>query len=145
MKAARAQDSWMSDETGPEPDQDFAPTRRRLLMLGAVGASAVVTIRPALASTAGSVLNCEIPVPDPARAGNWIDANGHLVAPNTAGAFPPAMRPLTGDQVRQNMQAGRSYPGASYDQSRAYTAYIRRLQHGTSGFTCYASLQMPRG
>ena len=39
---------------------------------------------------------------------------------------------------------GRSLPGASYDQSKAYLNYIRRLQSGTSGFTCYASLQMPR-
>jgi len=127
------------------PAAEVAPTRRRLLMLGAVGASAVVTIRPALASTAGSILNCEIPVPDPGHSGNWIDADGKLVAPNTPGAYPPALRPLTGEQVKSNLRYGRSYPGTSYDQSRAYTNYIRRLQQGTSGFTCYASLQMPRG
>ena len=41
--------------------------------------------------------------------------------------------------------AGGQLPGTSYEQSRAYTNYIRRLQSGTSGFTCFASLQMPRG
>ena len=39
---------------------------------------------------------------------------------------------------------GRTLPGTSYDQSQAYVNYIRRLQAGQSGFTCYASLQMPR-
>lgn len=135
----------MSDEPTNEPENDGVPTRRRLLMLGAVGASAVVTIRPALANTAGSILNCEIPIPDPARAGNWIADDGRLVPANTPGAYPPAMRPVTGEQVKANMRFGRSYPGANYQQSRAYTNYIRRLQQGNSGFTCFASLQMPRG
>lgn len=140
----------MDDTPRQDPQDDAAgddavPTRRRLLMLGAVGASAIVTIRPALANTAGSVLNCEIPVPDPARAGNWIAQDGSLVAPNTDGAFPPSPRPLTGEQVKANLRFGRGYNGAGYQQSRAYTNYIRRLQQGNSGFTCYASLQMLRG
>lgn len=153
MKAAGEQYRTMTDT--PEPPEDAAPenadssdaspTRRRLLMLGAVSASAVVTIRPALAATAGSVLNCQIPVPDPARAGQWIAQDGSLVAANTPGAVPPAPRPLAGEDVKAALHYGRSYPGASYEQSRAYTAYIRRLQSGMSGFTCYASLQMPRG
>lgn len=129
----------------PTPaDGDAAPTRRRLLMLG-VAASTVVTIRPALAQTTGSVLNCEIPVPDPARAGQWIAADGTLVAPDTPGAFPPVSRPLPGEDVKAALNGGRRLPGTSYEQSQAYTNYIRRLQQGMSGFTCYASLQMPRG
>jgi hypothetical protein len=36
-------------------------------------------------------------------------------------------------------------PGTDYDTNRAYMSYIRKLQSGTSGFTCFASLQMPRG
>ncbi len=130
------------DETS-EP-QDAAPTRRRLLMLGAVSASAVVTIRPALARTGVSILNCEIPVPDVARAGNWIDADGKLVPPTTAGAFESPGRALTGEEVRQAIRSGTPYRGVSYEASQAYTNYIRRLQHGNGGFTCYASLQMPR-
>jgi len=121
------------------------PTRRRVLMLGAVSASAVVTIRPALASTAASVMNCEIPVPDPANQGQWIAADGTLVSPNTPGAFTPPLRPLKGEEVKTAIQRGQPYSGSQYDASKAYTNYIRRLQRGTSGFTCFASLQMPKG
>lgn len=112
-------------------------------MMGAIGASAVVSIRPALAQTTASVLTCEIPVPDRSRATSYIAADGSVVAPNTPGAFPPATRPFKGEEVRQAMSGGQ-LPGVDYERSRAYTAYIRRLQQGTSGFTCYASLQMPR-
>jgi hypothetical protein len=52
----------MSDQDDIE-NSDSSASRRRFLMLGAVSASAVVTIRPALAQTAGSVLNCQIPAP----------------------------------------------------------------------------------
>lgn len=121
----------------------FAPTRRRL-MLGAAATSAVVTIRPALASTAGSVMNCEVPVPDPKfGAGKWIDRRGQVVDAGTPNAFRPPNRPLKAEQIRRAMQ-GANFPGADYEQSRAYMAYIRKLQNGMSGFTCYQSLQMPR-
>jgi hypothetical protein len=139
----------MADDTRTEPDDGVEPgasapaTRRRVLMLGAVGASAVVSIRPALAQTAGSVLNCEIPVPDPSRAGGYIAADGKVVAPATAGAFPPATRAFKGEEVRRALNGG-MLPGTDYERSRAYMNYIRRLQRGTSGFTCFASLQMPR-
>ena len=126
------------------PPKDGAPTRRRLLVLGAVGATAVVSIRPALAQTAGSVLNCEIPVPDPGHAGSFIDANGNIVPNGTRGAFPPSSRPFKGQEVKQAI-AGGQLPGTDYDRSQAYVKYIRRLQRGQSGFTCFASLQMPRG
>ncbi|WP_420144199.1 hypothetical protein [Sphingobium sp.] len=119
------------------------PSRRQLLMGGAVAASAIVSIRPALANTAASVLNCTIPVPDQGRSGNFVAPNGQLVPSGTPGAFPGAGRPFTGEQVKQALR-GRPLPGTSYDQNQAYLNYIRRLQRGTSGFTCYASLQMPR-
>jgi hypothetical protein len=147
MKGPGAQGETMSDEADKERTSDDAtPTRRRLLMLGAVSASAVVTIRPALAQTAGSVMNCQIPVPDRMHSGGqWIGADGRLVAPDTPGAVPPAARPFTGDEVKSALQHNGTLPGADYEASRAYTNYIRRLQSGMSGFTCYASLQMPRG
>ncbi|MBA2936125.1 hypothetical protein HZF05_18740 [Sphingomonas sp. CGMCC 1.13654] len=116
--------------------------RRGVLMLGAVAASSVVTIRPALASTAASVLNCKIPIPDPPHGGKYITTDGKLVAPNTQGAFAPAPRPVTGDEARK-MINGQSPAGFDPNARQAYVNYIRRLQHGTSGFTCYASLQMP--
>ena len=128
----------------PEPEGDDLPTRRAALMLGAVGASAIVSIRPALAQTTASVLTCEIPVPDPARAGSYVAPDGSLVSRGTPGAFAPARTPFKGEDVRRAMAGGR-LPGTNSDQSRAYVQYIRRLQSGTSGFTCYASLQMPRG
>ena len=132
------------DSPRSEGPGDGAPTRRRLLQLGAISASAVVTIRPALAQGAASVLNCEIPIPDPARTGAWIAQDGSLVDPNTPGAFAPPARALTGEEVKAAL-GGSPYPGVDYQTSQAYTNYIRRLQQGTTGFTCYASLQMPRG
>ena len=136
---------------GPQQDvvdqvetQDLkTPSRRQLLMGGAAAASAIVSIRPALANTAASVLNCTIPVPDQGRAGNFIAPNGQIVPAGTPGAFPGAGRPFTGEQVKQALR-GRPLPGTGYEQNQAYLNYIRRLQSGTSGFTCFASLQMPR-
>jgi hypothetical protein len=121
------------------------PSRRVVLALGAAAASTVVTIRPALAQTAGSVLNCEIPVPAPqAGAGNFIAADGTLVPAGTAGAYPPLSRPLKGEEVKAMLNGGRAPAGIDSEAAQAYANYIRRLQAGMSGFTCYASLQMPR-
>jgi hypothetical protein len=130
----------MSDDAPPD---DPNSTSRRALMLGAVGASAIVSIRPALAQTAGSVLTCSIPVPDPGRAGSWIAADGRTVPAGTKGAFP-AGATFRGEDVRRALNGGQ-LPGTTYDRSRAYVNYIRRLQRGQGGFTCFASLQMPRG
>lgn len=130
------------DETQHSEDRGRVNRARRAVMLGAVGASTVLTIRPALASTTGSILNCQIPVPDPARAGQYVAADGTLVPAGTPGAFPPAGRPFTGEEVKRALR-GRSLPGTSMSQNQAYLNYIRRLQVGQSGFTCYASLQMP--
>ena len=138
----------MSDDTRPDHDQmpdTDVPTRRRVLALGAVGAGAVVSIRPALAQTVGSVLNCEIAVPDRSRAGGYIDRDGKVVPARTKGAFPPSNRAFKGEKVRRAMANGSTLPGTDSDRSRAYIKYIRRLQRGQGGFTCFASLQMPRG
>ena len=121
-----------------------ATGRRTVLALGAIAASTVVTIRPALAQTAGSVMNCTIPVPGPQAGGQYIAADGSLVAPGTPGSFPPAPRPITGQEARTLLTSGQTPPGMQSTQAQAYANYIRRLQQGTSGFTCYASLQMPR-
>ncbi|KFL48123.1 hypothetical protein IL54_3551 [Sphingobium sp. ba1] len=137
----------MPDQDGPQMDETAAEpavaSRRQLLMGGAMAASAIVSIRPALANTAASVLNCTIPVPDNGRAGNFIAPNGQVVPAGTPGAFPGTGRSFTGEQVKQALR-GRPLPGTSYQQNQAYLNYIRRLQSGQSGFTCYASLQMPR-
>ena len=129
----------------PGAEDSGRPSRRVVLALGAAAASTVVTIRPALAQTAGSVLNCEIPVPAPqAGSGNFIAADGSLVPPGTPGAYPPLARPLKGEEVRSMLNGGRPPAGVDSEAAQAYANYIRRLQAGMSGFTCYASLQMPR-
>lgn len=134
----------MSGMMNDDSDPPIGTVRRRALMLGAVSASAIVSIRPALAQAAGSVVNCEIPVPDPGRAGKYIAADGSLVDPGTPGAFPPASAAFKGQDVKTALGGG-TLPGVDYERSKAYTNYIRRLQSGQSGFTCFASLQMPRG
>ena len=135
----------MSENTDQKPDVTaIQPSRRVVLALGAAAASTVVTIRPALAQTAGSVLNCEIPVPTPQAAGSYIAQDGTLVAPGTPGAVPPLARPLTGEEAKVILRGGPAPAGVDSEAAQAYANYIRRLQAGMSGFTCYASLQMPR-
>ncbi|HEU0044456.1 hypothetical protein [Sphingomonas sp.] len=135
----------MSDDGTPEKTSTSPALGRRALMLGAVGASAVLSIRPALAQTAGSVLACEIPVPDPARAGSYIAPDGATVASGTPGAFAPPGRAFRGEEVKRALSGAQQLPGTTREANQAYLNYIRRLQRGQGGFTCFASLQMPRG
>jgi hypothetical protein len=60
------------------------------------------------------------------------------------GAFPPAPRSFTGEEVKVMLRSGSAPAGVDSEAAQAYANYIRRLQAGMSGFTCYASLQMPR-
>jgi len=122
----------------------FVPSRRAVLVIGAAAASTVITVRPALAQTAGSVMNCEIPIPQPAAGGSYISPQGELVPPGTPGAAPPLGRPLRGEEVKNLLRSGTTPAGVDPTSAQAYANYIRRLQAGMSGFTCYASLQMPR-
>jgi hypothetical protein len=133
----------MSEPIDIEPGEAREPSRRIVLALGAAAASTVVTIRPALAQTAGSVLNCQIPIPGPQAAGSYIAPDGSVVAPGTPGAFPPLPRNITGEEAKVLLRGGTA-PGIDSQSAQAYANYIRRLQAGMSGFTCYASLQMPR-
>jgi hypothetical protein len=144
----------MSDGGKPDPQdrpgeidsaQDgaaSATSRRQLLRMGAVTGAMVLTIRPGIAQAATSVLACQIPVPDPARSGQAVAPDGTMVPKGTQGAFAGG-RSFTGEQVRTGLRGG-NLPGTSYEESQAYLNYVRRLQHGRSGFTCYASLMMPR-
>src|SRR3546814_1003214 len=102
-------------------------TRRRALKLGAVGAAAVVSIRPALAQTNASILTCEIPVPDEGRAGSYIAPDGSVVPAGTPGAFAPAGARFKGEDVRRAINGGQ-LPGVDTERSKAYVNYIRRLQ-----------------
>ncbi len=132
------------DQPTPAGDSRDAPPTRRALMLGAVGAASVLSIRPALAQTTASVLMCDIPVPDAGHAASQIAADGSLVPPGTKGAYPPPSRPLKGEEVRAALRSGGTLPGYDYDRSRAYLKYVSRLQRGSAGFTCFASIQMLR-
>lgn len=140
----------MTDDAAPndpsecQHDKGVPSTRRRVLMLGAGAGAAVMSIRPALAQTAGSVLACEVPVPDPGRAGSYIAADGSTVPAGTQGAYAPPGRAFKGEEVKRAL-AGGQLPGTTAESNRAYVNYIRRLQRGQGGFTCFASLQMPRG
>jgi hypothetical protein len=138
MKGRLRQDIQMDER------DSHGNSRRQVLALGAAAASTVVTIRPALAQTAASVMNCQIPVPAPQNAGSYVAADGSLVPAGTAGAFPPAPRPLTGEEVKVMLRGGPAPAGIDSQSAQAYLNYVRRLQAGMSGFTCYASLQMPR-
>lgn len=143
-KADYCDDAMTNRDALPDDAQPVVPSRRQLLMGGAIVASAIVSVRPALAQTAASVLHCQIPVPDPGRAGQMIAPDGSVVPQGTQGAFPATGRAFSGEDVKAALNTGRPLPGTSFEQNRAYLNYIRRLQSGTSGFTCYASLQMPR-
>ncbi|MFN5632860.1 MAG: hypothetical protein ACK473_12725, partial [Sphingomonadales bacterium] len=114
--------------TGDEGNSDAnkaSGSSRRALMLGAAGVAAIVSVRPALAQTAGSVLNCQIPVPGPHGTGMNIDAAGKLVPPDTPGSFVATGQKFTGEEVKRAL-SGRTLPGTSYEQSQAYVNYIRR-------------------
>src|SRR3712207_7717865 len=114
----------MSGTDDKERSDAFVPSRRTVLVLGAAAASTVVTIRPALAQTAGSVLNCEIPVPGPHAAGQFISERGDLVPAGTPGAFPPLPRPLKGEEVKLLLNSGRTPAGIDSRAAQAYANYI---------------------
>lgn len=124
-------------------DDAASASRRRILKLGGIGAAAIVTVRPAVAQAAVSVLNCQIPIPDPAAGQQYIAADGSLVPSGTPGSFPGTGRPVTGEEVKAALQGG-NLPHTPYNESQAYMNYIRKLRSGQSGFTCFASIQMPR-
>lgn len=134
----------LPDMPGTPGDAPQNDGRRRALMLGAAGAAAVLSVRPAFAQTNASVMTCQIQVPDPGRRASYIAADGSVVPSGTPGAFRGPARPFTGEEVRRALSGGQ-LPNTTPEQNRAYVAYIRHLQSGTAGFTCFASLQMPRG
>lgn len=126
----------------PEGD-DVLRTRRSMLRIGALGAAAVVTVRPGIAQAATSALTCSIPVPQSNQANKWIKNNGNVVNPNTASSYPPPSAPLAGEDVKNSLKYGTNYPGYNSQKTSAYNNYIKKLTMGKQGYTCYASLQSP--
>lgn len=119
------------------------PTRRAMLRIGALGAAAVVTVKPGMAQAASSALTCSIPVPQTSQPNKWIRNNGNVVNPNTANSYPPPSAPLPGEQVKNSLKYGTTYPGYNAQKTSAYNEYIKKLTIGKQGYTCYASLQSP--
>ncbi len=122
---------------------DTLTSRRAMLRLTALGGAAIATVRPGMAQAAASVLTCSIPVPDPARSTKWVRLDGALVNKNSIGSYAGPSSPLAGEDVKNALKYGTSYPGYNSYQSTAYTNYIKTLTQGTAGFTCFASLQNP--
>ena len=119
-------------------------TRRSMLRIGALGAAAVVTIRPGMAqATVTSALTCSVPVPQSNQAGKWIKKDGSVVNANTANSYAPPSSPLPGEDVKNSLKYGTNYPGYSANQTSAYNKYIQQLTVGQQGYTCYSSIQSP--
>ena len=115
-------------------------SRRAVLRLGAIAIPAVVTLKPAFAA-ASSVMNCEIPMD------RWVDAFGNVQAAGTENAFAPPSRPYLGEEIRTlsmpsiNTTDGQSLSPQAFN---AHVEYIKKLQRGTPGFTCFASIAARR-
>jgi hypothetical protein len=114
-------------------------SRRQALRLGIVAGGIALTIKPAVAQAAASVISCNI---DINTHGQMIAPDGSVVPAGTTGAFPGSGH-YSGQSVYNALRGG-NLPGASGAQTQAHLNYMRRLSHGQPGYTCFASLQMPR-
>lgn len=125
----------MTEETSKPADAGVA-TRRAVLRLGAIAVPAVVTLKPAHAAVT-SVMACQIPMT------NWVDAQGNIKAANASGAFPPPSRPYKGEEIlrlqRPNIKMTNNQT-LTQNAFNAHVEYIKKLQRGTNGFTCWASI-----
>lgn len=126
-------------------EEQALQSRRSLLRMGALGAAAVVTIRPGLAQGAvTSALTCKIGIPLAADSGKWVKKDGSLVAANTNNSWAFPSSPLKGEDVKNAIKYQTNIPGTVADQTKGYLAYINnKITSGKPGFTCYASLQSP--
>lgn len=136
-------------ETGaPDKSVDAIPedriaSRRAMLRIAALGGAAVFTVRPGVAQAAVSALTCSIPVPQSSQSGKWIKNNGNVVDANAKDAYPGPSSPLRGEDVKNSLKYGTTYPGQTSAQTSAYNNYIKKLSMGKQGYTCYASIQSP--
>jgi len=118
--------------------------RRNMLRFAALGAAAVVTVRPGIAQAAVSAMKCSIPVPDSANSNKWIkNSDGSLVNKNTANAIAGPPSPLPGEDVKNSLRYGTTYPGYTAAQTTTWNKYINKLTVGKQGYTCFASVQNP--
>ena len=129
----------MSDPSTDAPKTDGA-SRRAVLRLGAVAIPAVVTLKPAFAA-ATSVMNCEIPLD------KWVDAYGNVTTAGAPDSFAPPSRPYLGEEIRtMSPPSIGTADGQPLTQQafNAHVEYIKKMQRGTPGFTCFASIAARR-
>ncbi len=115
-----------------------AATRRAMLRLGAVAIPAALTVKPALAQTLTSTINCTIPIPDKITTNGDFkkDKGEKTYAPPTGGAY-------TGQQVKDyNPDLGTPIPvnAQSSDQFKAHYQYVTTNLNGRQGMTCFVSI-----
>lgn len=137
----------MSDQMKPEaPGAETAQSRRAILRLGAVAAPAMLMVKPAMAQTAASVLACEIPLTVP------VNKDGKPVDPTTIRErdiqrgkvfMPPSSGKYFGQEIRDYYNNG-SVPNPNPDAFKAHLKYIKNLQMGDQGYTCFVSIQQTR-
>jgi hypothetical protein len=111
-------------------------SRRTVLRLGAIAVPAVVTLKPAYAAVT-SVMTCQIPMT------NWVDSQGNIKAANANGAFPPPSRAYKGEEILRNQRPNIKMTNNQNLTQQAFNAhveYIKKMQRGTAGFTCWASI-----
>ena len=127
-------------EPNSDAPQSNGASRRAVLRLGAVAVPAVVTLKPAFAAST-SVMNCQIPMD------KWVDAYGNVQAAGTKDSFAPPSRPYLGEEIRTMSRPSISTAdGKSLTQEafNAHVEYIKKMQRGTPGFTCFASIAARR-
>lgn len=117
------------DEQNSEAVKGGASSRRAVLRLGALAVPAVVTLKPAYAAVT-SVMTCQIPIT------KWVDAQGNVKAANSSGAFAPPSQPYTGEQILKLQKPS----NVSRNAFNAHVEHIKKMQRGTAGFTCWASI-----
>jgi len=136
----------LTDGTPLDPESALQ-TRRAMLRIGALGATAIVTVRPGIAQAAlQSALTCSIPLPLAADAGKLVDKNGAVYkkAPNGTQTWAFPSQPLNGEDVKNAIKYNTTIPGTVADQTTGYRKYIEaNITSGKPGYTCYASLQSP--
>ena len=72
-----------------------------------------------------------------------IDASGNVKAANASGAYPPPSRAYKGEEIlklqRPNIKMTNNQT-LTQSAFNAHVEYIKKMQRGTAGFTCWASI-----
>ncbi len=116
-----------------------AATRRAMLRLGAVALPAALTVKPALAQTLTSTINCTIPIPDRITD----DGDFDLERGESIYYAPPSGDGYTGQQIKDyNPDLGTPVPlnADSPAQFKAHYNYVTTNLNNRDGMTCFVSI-----